>query len=409
MRPSRIFGAVIRTCRSPRMAGVAACCYPRRAERRTVRAVVPPAPPERMSRSAPADEAGPRRQAGCDRAQRPSSARSKKPTTRRSYACGCAFRPPVCGVSGSSQSVFGSPAARCDRRLRACREAEHADAADAVSAQPAHRPFEVAMPRPAEVLGPALAVARAARVVGEDAVAVPGEHEDARPRAAGAVAARPVQDDDRGAVPRGHVPARDLQAVGRREGDVPVRDRERRVLHVDGLLVRDVHRAAERLDDPDERHDRDGDRAHAGGPARERTTRRLRPRDEERGEDEQHDPAEAGAQAGEVGAPEPAVPRDVGEVEAAVDDEERAEDEGDPGTDAARQARERRHGCERHGRRHRVRREVAPDRDAARPVDQRVVQQVEEDERVRGREDRECERPGPDQDWHRVILSPRAG
>jgi hypothetical protein len=42
----------------------------------------------------------------------PRRARSKKPTTRRSYSSGCAVIPPMWPASGISQSSFGSPAAK---------------------------------------------------------------------------------------------------------------------------------------------------------------------------------------------------------------------------------------------------------------------------------------------------------
>ena len=39
------------------------------------------------------------------------SARSKKPTTRRSYSFGRALIPPTCPLPGTSQIIFGCPAA----------------------------------------------------------------------------------------------------------------------------------------------------------------------------------------------------------------------------------------------------------------------------------------------------------
>ncbi len=78
--------------------------------------------------------------------------------------------------------------------------------------------MDVRRPAPAEHVAVTVAVTHASTVQQQHAVAVPREHPRVRLRHVPA-----VEGDDRGAVLRRHVPARELEAVARGDGDVLVR------------------------------------------------------------------------------------------------------------------------------------------------------------------------------------------
>ena len=145
-----------------------------------------------------------------------------------------------------------------DHHLAADGEAEAADLLGVdvgAAAQVVGGGVEIPLAVPAEEVRVAFAGALAAPVEEEDAVAVADEHArlPLRPRA-------PREGDDSGAVPRGHEPALEAQAVARREGDVLVGGAEVRSRHLRAGGVRDDVGDGSReqhLRDEDEHADRD--------------------------------------------------------------------------------------------------------------------------------------------------------
>src|SRR6185437_5380417 len=97
------------------------------------------------------------------------------------------------------------------------------------------RARDVLRPLPAVAVRAALALAPAAGVVHEDAVAMADEHPGVAGRAL-AIAAAAVHEEHRGAVARRPVPAADAQPVARAERDVAVGGVGRRADRGGGLV-----------------------------------------------------------------------------------------------------------------------------------------------------------------------------
>src|SRR5580765_6068570 len=126
--------------------------------------------------------------------------------------------------------------------------------------------FDVGGPVPAEGVRASAARAASALVVQQDAVAVAREQPRVQLEAV-AVAAAAVDEDDRGAVPRGYVPRGEPHAVGRATADVLLRDREG--THGHARLAGDPERGTDRLDDQVTDENRHAERR---GPADDATS-----------------------------------------------------------------------------------------------------------------------------------------
>ena len=145
---------------------------------------------------------------------------------------------------------------RLEEHLGSRREAEPADRSTVdvgPTGEVVDRCRDIGLPRPAHALRAAAALAAAALVVEENAVAVPVQHQRVAPNTV-AVAAGSVHEHDRGAVPGREVPASERDAVARSQRHVLVRTGK--WPRVDGVawLLGQPDRAADRDDDEEQEH-----------------------------------------------------------------------------------------------------------------------------------------------------------
>ena len=195
---------------------------------------------------------------------------------------------------------------------------------------------------------------------------------------AGAVAASAVHEHDCGAVLRGDVPAGEPQTVRGLEGHRLVR-RAGRVADQLAVLVRDDDREGggedERVDDGHAAED--GDEAiRPAAPPRRRALAAVDERDRE-AEADKDDAGGEGQDAGQVAAAGFDL-GDVSHVQRSVDDRENAERECDPGPEARPQPRKENDRRDPENERDERRERVLARPDTRLPVEEGVVERVQE-------------------------------
>ncbi len=286
------------------------------------------------------------------------------------------------GAVGHHGLDVGTASGDVDRDVGAGREPERGDAPrlDVVAfRQEVERRGGVLLPAPAVRVDRALAVAAAARVVEEHAVAVADEHLGVAQRAA-AVSAASGDHQHRRAVRGRAVPALEAHAVGCCEGDGLVGGR-RRV----------AHRPLQRMD-VDDRHahrhveDRHGDdggghQGHADRPAPSRRRGALAAMAERDpgGEADEDHARDHRDDAGDV-VRRRAVEDDVVQVPAAVDERQHAERERDRRAHTGAEPWERDDRGDRRGERDRGGERMLRERHAGARQQERVVERVRQGE-----------------------------